>query len=124
VKDTVLEEKRFDLAKKHIKDIPQEFEKSVKVFEENRRQYSDPNAGIRLRPYNENRLVTDALQLIDLAITLATVPPPFRFRRRLRISCRILDWRMPCLRRATRNRRCPSFGPRRRNRSQPRVATP
>jgi hypothetical protein len=69
VKDTVLDEKRFDLARKHIKDVPQEFAKSVKAFKANKQLYSDPNAGgPRFQAYNEDRLVKEALQLIDLAL--------------------------------------------------------
>jgi hypothetical protein len=65
-KETVLAEKRYDLAKKYAGNAVREFAKSKERFNENKRA----GGGMRLKEYNEGRLVKDALLLIQLALSL------------------------------------------------------
>lgn len=70
-KDAVIAEKRYDIAKKYLVDLSEEFTKLKKNYDSNVSHYDDPRfGGERFKKYNENNLVQESLKLIEVALAL------------------------------------------------------
>lgn len=68
-KDLVLDQKRYDLARKHLKDPVQAFNEAKADYERNLALYDNPQVGgERFAAYNEKSLVEESLRLIKLAL--------------------------------------------------------
>jgi hypothetical protein len=71
VKATILEQKRYDLARKYIKDFGSEFVGIKEGYDLNVALYDNPQiGGARFKKYNEDNFVTEVRKLIDLALAL------------------------------------------------------
>lgn len=72
VKDVVLGQKRYDLAKAYMQDLEAEFEKVKAMYDQNLALYDNPQmGGKQFQDYNEGRFVKDVKELIALSVALA-----------------------------------------------------
>jgi len=70
-KDVILEQKRYDIARKYIKDVGTEFANVNEMYDHNVTLYKNPQiGGERFKKYNENNFVSEVHKLIDLALAL------------------------------------------------------
>ncbi len=67
--EVILDEKRFDLAEKYMKDIEGEFVEVKQSYDRNLRFYEDPNIGNEhFKTYNQNSFIKESLKLIEFAL--------------------------------------------------------
>lgn len=70
-KDPILEQKRYDLAQKYIKDIEAEFLEIKEMYERNVALCDNPQfGGARFKKFNENHFVAEVQKLVELALAL------------------------------------------------------
>jgi hypothetical protein len=71
VKEVVIAEKRFDIARKYIGNPVREFNQIKEMYEQNVKLYDDPRIGNEhFKAFNENHMVEQTIQLIQVAIAL------------------------------------------------------
>jgi len=71
-KDTILEQKRYDLARKYIKDVEAEFVDVKEMYDHNVTLYDNPQiGGARFKKYNVNNFVAEVQKLVELALALS-----------------------------------------------------
>jgi len=70
-KEAVFKEKRYDLAQQYVKSVAKEFDRVESSYERNIKMYENPDmGGEQFKEYNENRLVKEALQLIEVSLAI------------------------------------------------------
>ena len=70
-KEAVFKEKRYDLAQQYVKSVSKEFDRVERNYERKIKMYANPDmGGEQFKEYNENRLVKEALQLIEVSLAI------------------------------------------------------
>ena len=80
-KDPILEQKRYDLARKYIKDVEAEFVDLKEKYDHNVTLYDNPQiGGARFKTYTENNFVAEVQKLVELALALSNRDAATRVR--------------------------------------------